>query len=259
MSEPAEGRPRPKVLAGVDSSAADHPVLAFARAIAPALGAVVEAVQVTDAGGDTASAAARELGIPLRTLTGDPLEQLTAAAAEPDVVAIVVGTRELPGRRAVGRLTMSLANGTDTPVLAVPPDARPTERIRRVLIAIEGTPRSRKSLKRTIQLATDAGLELIVVHVADTDSIPMFSDQAVYETEAYATEFLARYLHAAPAARLELRVGIPVDEILNAADEAAPDLLAIGWHQGPDPSRGIVARELLARSRVPVLLVALES
>jgi nucleotide-binding universal stress UspA family protein len=233
-------------------------VLAFAQAVAPALGAVVEALQVTDNGGDTASAAAHEFGIPLRTLGGDPLEQLTAAAAAPGVVAVVVGTRELPGRRAVGHLTLWLANHADTPVLVVPPDARPTERVRRVLIAIEGSLTSRRSLKRTIELATDAGVELIVVHVADVDSIPMFSDQAVYETEAYATEFLARYVRAAPAARLELRVGIPADEILAAADDTAPDLLAIGWYQDADPTRGVVARELLARSHVPVLLVALE-
>ena len=124
---------------------------------------------------------------------------------------------------------------------------------------MEGTPKNTRSLKRTIELATDAGLELIVVHVDDVDSIPMFSDHPVYETEAYAKEFLARYLYGAPTARLELRVGVPVEEILNAVDETAPDLLAIGWRQSEDPTRGALAHELLSRSHVPLLLVALAS
>ncbi len=196
--------------------------------------------------------------IPLRALHGDPVEQLTAAAAEADVVAVVVGARALPGRRPAGHLALWLANHADTPVLVVPPDAQLPDRVRRVLIAMEGTPSNARTLKRTIALATNVGLELIVVHVDDMDSIPMFQDQPVHETDAYAKEFLARYLPGAPEARLELRFGVPVDEILNVADETTPDLLAIGWRQSEDPTRGAVAHELLARSHIPLFLVALQ-
>jgi nucleotide-binding universal stress UspA family protein len=141
----------------------------------------------------------------------------------------------------------------------VPPDAQLTDRVRRVLIAMEGTPSNARTLKHTIALARNVGLELTVVHVDDADTIPMFSDQPVYEAEAYAKEFLARYLPGAPDARLELRFGVPVDEILNAADETAPDVIAIGWRQSDDPTRGAVAHELLARSHIPLFLVAVQS
>ena len=249
---------RLKVLACVDNSAAAGPVLAAARAVAPVLGAVVEAVHVIDDGDGTAVATARSRGTPIITLRGDPLALLTAAAAADDVVMVVVGARGLPGRRA-GHLMLALANRVDTPVLVVPPDVLPPDRVRRVLIAMEGTRSNARSLKRTIALATDAGLELFVVHVDDMESIPMFSDQAVYETEAYATEFLARYVRGAPAAKLELRVGDPVDEILKATDTVEPDIVAIGWRQDDDPTRAAVAHELLAHTHVPLLLVALQA
>ena len=66
-----------------------------------------------------------------------------------------------------------------------------------------------------------------------------------------------RYCRGAPDARLALRVGVPADEILATADDVAPDMLAIGWPQTDDPTRGRVAREIVNRSRLPVLVVAL--
>ena len=121
---------------------------------------------------------------------------------------------------------------------------------------MEGTPRNALDMLRTIELGAAADIELVVVHVEDEDSIPSFSDQVQYESEAYANEFLARYCAGAPQARLVLRIGIPVDEILAAADDVAPDMLAIGWPHSDDPTRGDVAREIVNRSRIPVLLVA---
>jgi nucleotide-binding universal stress UspA family protein len=84
----------------------------------------------------------------------------------------------------------------------------------------------------------------------------LFSDQVQHETEAYAKQFLARYVHNAPQARLELRVGRPADEILQAVDVEHPDLLALGWPHTGGPARGAIARDLLDRSQVPMLLVA---
>jgi nucleotide-binding universal stress UspA family protein len=121
---------------------------------------------------------------------------------------------------------------------------------------MKGTPRTARDLFRTIQVATQADLELVVVHVDDQQSIPSFSDQVQYDTQAYAKEFLARYCPGAPDARLVLRVGQPVDEILATADETVPDMLAVGWPRHDRERRGEVAREILNRSHIPVLLVA---
>jgi nucleotide-binding universal stress UspA family protein len=247
------------VLAAIDDSAAAQPVLATALAVAPLLDATVEALHVSadEDGGRTAEAAAGAAGIPLRRASGDPLEQITQYVEGDDVQALVVGARASPaGRHPAGHLALAIADNIVKPVIMVPPEAELRAPFRRVLIAMKGTPRTARDLFRTIQVATQADLELMVVHVDDQQSIPSFSDQVQYDTEAYAKEFLARYCPGAPDARLLLRVGQPVDEILATADEIVPDMLAVGWPRHGRERRGEVAREIVQRSHIPVLLVA---
>jgi len=248
-----------KLIAAIDDSAAARPVLATALALAPVLGATVEAVHVSeDGGGHTAEAMAESRGVPLRALSGDPLETLALVAEEDDVVALAVGARGRPsGRRPAGHLALALAGRIDKPVLVVPPEAHPADRIRRVVVAMEGTPGKARGLKRAVELGTASDVELVVIHVDDETAIPLFSDQVQYEAESYAREFLARYCPGAPDARLELRIGVPADEILATSETIAPDVIAIGWPHTSDADRGLVAREILERSHLPVLLVAI--
>jgi nucleotide-binding universal stress UspA family protein len=125
-----------------------------------------------------------------------------------------------------------------------------------VLVALEGTTANARSLKRTVDLAADTDIDIVVLHVDDERSIPSFSDQIQHETDSYAREFLARYVPGAPQARLELRVGLPGEEILQASEAVDPDVVVLGRryhaHRGPGP----VVREVLEHSRRPVLLVA---
>jgi nucleotide-binding universal stress UspA family protein len=245
------------ILACIDDSVAARPVLAVAQILAPIFDAEVEALHVTEDGGRTAHAACDAFGVPLRVASGDPAAQLVALAAAPDVVAVVVGARSRPaGAHRTGHLALALAGAVAAPVVAVPPDAQIPDRLHRVLVAMGGTPRDSRSLKRALRLAADPELELVVLHVDDEASIPCFSDQVQHETDAYAEQFLARFAPGAPRARLEMRVGVPVDEILHATETVHPDLLALGWPQSDDPERGCVAREVLDRAQSPCLLVA---
>jgi nucleotide-binding universal stress UspA family protein len=246
------------ILAAIDDSAAAKPVLATALALEAVFDAQVQAVHVyAGRDGHTTQATAEAMNVPLRRVPGDPFEQIARMADDDDVVAVVLGARGRPtGRRPAGHLALALARVIIKPVVIVPPDAAAPAPLRRVLIAMKGTPRNSRDMLRTIELGAAAELELIVVHVEDEQSIPSFSDQVQYETQAYANEFLARYSAGAPEARLVLRIGIPVDEILTTADDVEPDMLAIGWPHTDDPGRGTVAREIINRSRIPVLLVA---
>lgn len=246
------------IIAAIDDSAAAHPVLATALALAPLLDGRVEAVHVTKSGehGGTASETAAAMNVPLRHVDGDPFEVVRQMADDDDVLALVLGTRARPSGRRAGHLALQLADAIDKPVVLVPPDAQLPTRVGRVLIAMKGTPRSGRDLLRVIELGSGVELDLFVVHVDDEDSIPSFNDQVQYETQAYANEFLARYCRGAPEARLMLRVGIPVDEILAAAEEVTPDLLAIGWPRREPTAADEVAREIVDRSRFPVLVVA---
>ena len=244
-----------RIIAAIDNSAAARPVLAMAEAVAVALTGTRDAVHVIEDGDETARASAETAGAALRMLSGDPVEQLTSAVSDESVVALVLGARGSPGSpRPAGHLALALAGVTDKPVVVVQPDADPPTTLRRVLVAMEGSPGKARALKRTIQLSTDAGLEIVVVHV--DEEIPSFTDQIQHETTAYAHEFLAKHVLDAPQARLELRIGDPAAQVLSAIKEFHPDLVAVGWPQVDDPSRGAVANEILDRSPVPVLLVA---
>jgi len=243
------------VLACIDNSAAARPVVELARAFAPLLDAQVEAVHVVEdeAGSDQAFAS----DVSFRTLRGDVVETLAHAIDTEDVAAVVLGARGRPkGARPAGHVALELADRSDAPVLVVPPDARVPNRVHRVLVALEGTAANAKSLKRTVDLAAGADIELVVLHVDDERSIPSFSDQVQHETDSYAREFLARYVPGAPQARLELRVGLPGEEILQAAEAVDPDVVVLGRRHHADRGPGPVVREVLEHSRRPVLLVA---
>lgn len=245
-----------KIIAAIDNSLAARPVLAMSAALAPVLGAEVEAIYVAEDEGTTARASAEAFGVPFHQVPGDPFRRISELAEDDDVVAVAIGARGRRSGRRIGHLARQVANAIDKPVLIVPPDAQPPERLHTVVIAMESSPRKARSLKPAVAVAAAADLELVVVHVDDEDSIPSFSDQVAHETDAYAEEFVARYLHGAPKARLELRIGVPADEIIAAVDSAMADMVAIGWPRPADTRRGAVAREVLDRSRVPVLLVA---
>jgi nucleotide-binding universal stress UspA family protein len=246
-----------KVVAAIDNSATARPVLVAATALARVLGADVNAICVAEDEGQTARRCANGLRVPLTILTGDPFRQIEKRALADDVFAVVIGARRRVNERRIGHMARAVANQITKPVLVVPPEAIPAERLRTVLIAMKGTPATPRGIKAVVDVAAGADLEVVVVHVDDEASIPSFSDQAAHETDAYTEEFLARYVHGAPKARLELRVGVPADEILAATVSITADLLALGWPQSTDEDRGAVAREVLDRSHVPVLLVAL--
>jgi nucleotide-binding universal stress UspA family protein len=244
------------VLAFVDNSAAARPVFETASAVAPLFDASAEAVHVEEDGADSVAALLAGLGVPVRILHGDPVREIVMASSADDVVAVVVGVRDLPtGGRPVGHVAVALADAAPVPVLVVSPDAPITERPRRVLIAMKGTPRNARRLRTALRVAADAQLDIVVLHVDEPETIPRFSDQVQYEADAYAREFLRRHLPGISGARLENRVGSATEEILRAADEQHPDLVALGWSRPDDPGRSDVAREVLGRCRIPVLLV----
>ena len=245
-----------RIIAAIDNSAAARPVLVMAEAVATALAGSLDVVHVVEDGDATARAAAESAGATLRSLTGDPADQLTRTVADDEVVALVLGARgRHGGPRPAGHLALVLADRTDKPVVVVPPDARPPKRLRNVLVAMEGSPGKARALQRTIELSSAAGLEIVVVHV--DEEIPSFTDQVQHETAAYAQEFFARHVVGAPGVRLELRLGSPAAEVLSAVETLRPELVAVGWPHAAEPGRGAVAREILDRCPVPVLLVAL--
>ena len=243
-----------KILAAIDNSAVARPVLDVASVVADLLGAEVEAVHAHENGEQTARAAAEAAGVPLRSIGKPVVAALLEAGAEPDVVAIALGARGIEaGRRPAGHVALQLALSLPKPLVVVPPEA--AGRLRRILVPLNGLELSAGTLAQTLRLAAHRKLEVIVLHVHDQESIPLFSDQRQHELESWADEFLRRHCPEPELVSLETRIGAPGENVLQVADHTSADLIALGWSQDLGPGRAAVVRAALERSPVPLLLV----
>jgi nucleotide-binding universal stress UspA family protein len=230
-------------------------VVATARNLAEVFGGHVEAVHVGSERADTAAAAASGLG--LRRLTGPVVPTLARAVEDASAAALVVGTRGLPGR-PVGSTALEVITSLTRPVVVVPPEATLRAPLRRVLVPLEGTVATSLAPMTLIELAHDAEIEIVVLHVHDAATLPAFTDQPQHEADAWRQEFVARYCPwGIGKVELQVCVGRREEEILRVADATKADLVALGWAQQLASGRAPVVRELLKRGRTPVLLLPL--
>jgi nucleotide-binding universal stress UspA family protein len=244
-----------RVLAALDSSLAARPVLAVANNLARLMDADVDAVHVHVDGTRTVAAATDAAHVPLRVVEGPVVETLTAEAGARDVAALVIGARGTPGGKPLGDTAIAIAVSLAKPVVIVPPDGSPRP-LRRLLVPLEGTRATTRAPRWVVELAQEAALEVIVLHVHDEASLPSFTDQPQHESEAWSREFLTRFCPAGiENVRLAVRVGRTDEEVLAAVGDLEADMVALGWAQQLVPGRAPVVRALLEHGRVPVILM----
>ena len=216
----------------------------------------VEALHVREDGDWRAAAAARAAGVVLREVTDPTAESLVQAAEDREVSALVLGARGFPvGQHPAGHVALEVITSLKKPLVVVPPEVRLPIRLRRTLVPLDGTRVTAAALRETIELVCGSDVEVVALHVFDRESPPPFADQPQHELEAWGREFLARYCRH--GVRLEARVGVAGEHVLEVAAEVDADMIALGWAQDLSPGHAAVVREVLARSRVPVLLVPL--
>jgi nucleotide-binding universal stress UspA family protein len=246
-----------KLLAAVDNSTAALPVVGTACAVADVFGAKVEALHVVDGGDDVARAAADAALIPYWRIGGEPGSELLAAADDPDVIALTVGSRDLDHLDAlVGGVTRRLITEAPRPVVVVPPGQDAPSRIERILVALDRDLVTTAALHPVLVAIAETAVDIVVVHVCSIDELPPFADQVQHETSAWADEFLARYSTLArERIRLELRYGDAPGEVSAVAARVAADLVVLAWAQSLDGDHAAVVRTVLAQDRIPVLLV----
>jgi nucleotide-binding universal stress UspA family protein len=246
-----------KVVAAIDNTEDAARVLAVGKAVARLFGATVEAVHVRHDGCATASRASRAAGLRLRTLEGDVVESLTETGGTPDVAALVLGTRQSPSRtKPLGSTALEVIGAAAKPVVLVPPRGSAPLRIRQVLLPLEGTQPTSIAPASVLEVARDAAVDLVALHVLEESNLPLFTDQPQHETDAWAKEFVARYCpRGLRSVRLALRVGSPDQAILAAAEETGADLVVLGWNQRLVAGRAAVVRALLERGTFPLLLI----
>jgi nucleotide-binding universal stress UspA family protein len=245
------------VLAALDRSPAAKPVLAAARALAALFDAEVTALYVKVDGADVPRSLAAQAGVPLRVVNGDVVGRLVDAAEARDVAALVIGARRIPtDPRPLGATAVAVATTVPKPVVIVPPDADPDATYTRVLVPLEGNAATSLAPRPLIELAADAELDIVALHVLGLETIPAFTDQPQHEHAVWASEFLARHCPwGSDAVRLEMRLGRREDLVPLAAREFGCDLIVLGWSQEFTPGRARVVRATLERSSVPVMLV----
>lgn len=248
-----------KVIAAIDNSAAATPVLATARALAGVFGSELEAVHVLVDGDRIAASAAAAAGVPLREVSGTPVDELVRAGRDDGVVAVVLGARGTPlSPRALGETALKVATSLPKPVVVVPPEVAHPGRLERVLVPLEGTVPTSLAPREVIELAADADLDFVVVHVLDEDSLPSFTDQPQHEEAAWAEEFLARYCPwGVGSVQLETRIGRREELVPAVANDVDADLIALGWARTLEADRAPVVHAALAGT-VPVALVPAE-
>ncbi|GAB3244383.1 universal stress protein [Nocardioides dilutus] len=202
-----------------------------------------------------AEAVAHLLGVGMRrfTIPGasaqvDVGDEIVAALAQDDVAAGALGVEG-------SNLCWDVACRVSAPLLVVPPGCeRTAERIKRVLLPLDGTAETAASVAGTAQCAIDAGAEVVAMHVFDAGTVPAFWDQAAHSGKEWQQEFVRRQLPT--AVKLDLLRGRTPDEMLREAGRTGADLIVIGWKQDLALGRAATVRRLLTDAKVPVLLIS---
>lgn len=253
------------ILAAVNGSPATGPVLAAASAMASLLRGSVEVIHVREStGGEDGPRFESAITAPevdIRILYGEPIDEIVAEAADPDVILVVVGARgQASGARPAGHVALAVVERSVTPVLVVPPDTAVVDGPRtmgRALVPLEGTTEGSEAVADILQRLEEAGVELLGVHVLDPTDVPAFWGEPGHTERSWASAFLVRW-SARPDLDLHLRRGEVAEAILDLIPAENIDLIVLAWSQHLDPGRAEVVRAVIARSDVPVLLVPVD-
>jgi len=195
--------------------------------------------------------------------------QLAQELVEP-LVVMSTHTGQPGGKDRFGSVTESVLATRPARIVLLSPDRRQKEwKLRRILLAHDGTPASHAATAPAADLAQRAGAEVIAVHVAargrerprepGSMPAPLYIDQPQHEWPAWADEFMNRMLAAgAPPSAIEFKLtvtsGRPGSEISELARERSVDLVVMAWH-GHWEHQTCATRVVIQTSGCPVLLL----
>ena len=138
----------------------------------------------------------------------------------------------------------------------------PTGALKRVLVAVDLTPRGHRALRRGIQLALGSGADLRLIYVSSED----LPEEFRLAQDKYACEELAA--HAARAREQGIRAitttvleGRSSEQIVQDAIENAADLIVVGPHRPSSFAQdllGTTAGKILRSCQCPVLMARAE-
>lgn len=245
------------ILAAVDRTATARPVLEAARLLARTFNAHAEALHVVAPGEEPPTNLAATAGMPLRILTGDPVEVICDAVADNVDLAVLGARRGTSGRRPVGHVAFDVMTRLKVPVVIVPPDAweHLPHTLQKVLVPLDAATAGTPILQAAVSTLADSGAEVIVLHVVDDP--PRFLDHPERDLDEWAHQLVGRHLPV--AARTEIRTGGTGGNALMVAAAEQVDLIVLAWSRRLDAGHAAVVRDILNRACVPVLLLPIEA
>jgi nucleotide-binding universal stress UspA family protein len=216
-------------------------------------------------------------GLVIVQCTGAPADTIVQQATARHTVLIVMSADALPDGplHAHRGVVEEVLRTAPCPVVLVPLNrGRHPWALRQLLLPHDGTPTSAAAIAPTADLASRAGAELVVLHVATpsgerpaesgTFVVPRYLDQPQHEWPAWSREFLERVRclgHPANVEkiRLVLAHGKASAAINEFARNNASDLIALAWRGSLEPERAQTIRRVVRDASCPVIVFRVQA
>lgn len=258
-----------KILVPLDGSELAEKVLPFVQSLAASFGSDVHLVFVSEASeewgrvidsylkGLTAHLAGAGIRTRSAVLFGRPAEELLdySELNKVDLIAMATHGRSGVSRWAVGSVTDKIVRGATVPVLVCPAgsspeSAEPASSFRRFLLPLDGSKLAEGAIPMVAQLAQKLGAEVVLLSVVE---------QANLESRAqnYLNRICKRLQRRKIDTAVEVKAGMPAQQILESASTHEIDLIALSTHGRGGVSRwilGSVADKVVRTARCAVLL-----
>ena len=208
-------------------------------------------------------------GLVIDQATGSPAGAIVQEAAARHTLLIVMSVDEQPAGplHAFGHVIRDVLRAAPCPIVLVHsiPGGHPWA-LRQLILPHDGTPTSAAAIAPTADLASRAGADLVILHVATlgaerpaelgTFAAPRYLDQPQHEWPAWSQEFLERvrslgHLTNIDKIRLVLAQGEASAAILEFARRNASDLIALAWRGSLALDRAQTMRRVICRRQLP--------
>ncbi len=194
------------------------------------------------------------------TRVGNPAEGILDYVDKGNFCLVVMATHGRSGlsRWAIGSVADKVVRSTTRqPLLLIRakgahPDIRAKRIFKKALLPLDGTPESEAVLNVLTNIAARLKMEIILLRV-----LPKMT-HALAEVETYLNGWCRRLEEAGVNSRYEVRIGAPADQIIDLADEAACDMVAMTTHGHMVANMwplGSIAQKVLLAGNTPLLLV----
>jgi nucleotide-binding universal stress UspA family protein len=190
------------------------------------------------------------------TRVGNPTEGILEYINK-GLCMVVMATHGRSGvsRWAIGSVADKVVRSTTKqPLLLIrtnkdSPEVRRRHIFKKALLPLDGSTESEAVMPVITEIATQLQMELILLGVTSK------KDKATTEAESYHREWSDRLGKNNISSRVEFRTGAPADHIIDLADEAGCDMVAMCTHSRSIWPLGSVAQKVLLGGNKPLLLV----